>query len=113
MDLAKQAETNEMFFEVVPDYYTLIGAYLPEGELLWYALDSLRHDAKGLSDIPWIRRWEARHWVKLLRESFVHTPFQIVCGGEDYFTTELVFLGQTYPDGLSDCRRQRDVLSVI
>lgn len=93
LDLAEQAESNEEFLHVVWGYYTLIGAsghgYLvPESYLLWYMLDSLRHDAKGFSDIPWPRFWEARYWAKLHRESFVHAPFQIICEGERLFTSE-------------------------
>jgi len=92
MDLAEQAESNEEFLQVVWGYYTLIGAsghghLLPESSLLGYMLDSLRHDAKGLSDIPWGRFWEARYWAKLFfRDQLAHTPFQIICEGEDYFT---------------------------
>ena len=93
MDLAEQAETNDEFLQVVWGYYTLIGtsghAYLlPESSLLWYMLDSLRHDAKGLTDIPWGQFWEARYWPKLHRESFAHAPFPIICEEENYFTGE-------------------------
>lgn len=93
MDLAEQAESNETFFQVLWGYYTLIGTsghghLLPESSLLGYMLDSLRHDAEGLSDIPWGRFWEARYWAKLHRQSFVHSPFQTICEGEDYFIGE-------------------------
>ncbi len=93
MDLAEQAETNKKFLQVVWGYFTLLGAsghgyLLPESSLLGYMLDSIRHDAKGLSDIPWGRFWEARYWAKLHKESFAHPPFEIICEGEDYFTGE-------------------------
>ena len=93
MDLAEQAESNEEFLQVVWGYYTLIGAsghgyLLPEGSLLWYMRDSLRHDANGLSDIPWRRFWEARYWAKLQKKGFSHAPFRIIRKGDDYFTSE-------------------------
>jgi hypothetical protein len=93
MYLAEQAESNEKFLQVVWGYFTLIGAsghgyLLPESSLLGYMLDSLRHDAKGLSDIPWGRFWEARYWARLHKKGFSHAPFPIICEGEDYFTGE-------------------------
>jgi len=93
MDLAEQAETNEQFFQVLWGYYTLIGAsghgyLLDEDHLLGYMLDSLRHDAKGLSDIPWGQFWEARYWPRLQKEGFSHAPFRIIREGDDYFTGE-------------------------
>jgi hypothetical protein len=93
MDLAEQAESNQEFYQVVWGYYRLIGAsghgyMLPEGSLLWYMLDSLRHDAKGFSDIPWGRFWEARYWPRLQRKYFSHAPFRIIHEGGNYFTGE-------------------------
>lgn len=105
IDLAEQAETNEKFFKVVWGYYTLIGAsghghLLPEGSLLWYMMDSLRHDAKGLSDIPWGRFWEARYWPKLQRKYFSHAPFRIIPEGGNYLTGEdWSFWGKRIPEG--------------
>jgi len=92
LDLAEQAETNEMFLQVVWGYFTLIGASghgypLNEGHLLGYMLDSLRHDAKGLSDIPWIQFWDAMYWARLFfNDQFAHAPFRVICEGENYFT---------------------------
>jgi hypothetical protein len=93
MDLAEQAETNEAFLQVLWGYYTLIGAsghayLLDEDQLLGYMLDSWQHDAKGLSDIPWRRFWEARYWAKLQKKGFSHAPFRIIRQGDDYFTGE-------------------------
>ncbi|UCG81782.1 MAG: hypothetical protein JSV60_05790, partial [Desulfobacterales bacterium] len=93
MDLAEQAETNEAFLQVVWGYYTLIGAsghgyLLSEDGLLGYMVDSWRHDAKGLSDIPWGRFWEARYWAKLQKKGFSHAPFRIIRKGDDDFTGE-------------------------
>lgn len=93
MDLAEQAETNEAFLQVLWGYYTLIGAsghayLLDELQLLDYMIDSLRYDAKGLSDIPWRRFWEARYWAKLQKKGFSHAPFRIIRQGDDYFTGE-------------------------
>jgi len=123
MDLAEQAETNEEFLHVVWGYNKLIGAsghgyLLPESGLLGYMLDSLRHKAKGLSDIPWRRFWEARYWARLHKASFAHPPFQIVCKGEDYFTgEEWSSWGKHIPEGSQivavngkPCSQYRDYL---
>jgi hypothetical protein len=93
VDLAEQARTNEEFLQVVWGYFTLIGAsghgyLLDEDSLLGYMENSWRHGAKGLSDIPWGRFWEARYWAKLHKKCFAHAPFRINREGEDYFTGE-------------------------
>ena len=105
MDLAEQAETNEEFLQVVWGYYTVIGTsghgYLvPEDMLLGYLVDSLRTGAKGLSDIPWRRFWEARYWAKLQSRGFAHAPFRIIHEGDDYFTGEdWSYWGKRIPEG--------------
>lgn len=105
MDLAEQAESNEEFLHVVWGYFKLIGAsghghLLPESGLLGYMIDSLRHKAKGLSDIPWRRFWEARYWARLHKKSFAHAPFQTICEGEKYLTDEdWSYWGKRIPKG--------------
>jgi hypothetical protein len=105
MDLAEQAETNEEFLQVVSGYFTLIGAsghgyMVPEDMLIHYMLESLVTGAKGLSDIPWYRFWEARYWVKLQSKGFSHAPFRIIHEGDDYFTGEdWSFHGKRIPEG--------------
>ncbi|MHC4324079.1 MAG: S41 family peptidase, partial [Planctomycetota bacterium] len=105
IDLAEQAETNEEFLQVVSGYFNLIGAtghgyMLPEDMLLHYMLESLVTGAKGLSDIPWDRFWEARYWVKLHSKGFSHAPFRIIHEGDDYFTGEdWSYWGKRIPEG--------------
>lgn len=93
LDLAERARTNEEFLQVVWGYFTLIGAtghgyLLNESSLLGYMESSWRHGAKGLSDIPWRRFWEARYWAKLHKKNFAHAPFPIIRKGENYYTGE-------------------------
>jgi hypothetical protein len=105
MDLAERAESNEEFLQVVSGYFTLIGAsghgyMLPEDMLRRYMLESLFTGAKGLSDIPWDRFWEARYWAKLQSKGFSHAPFRIIHEGDDYFTGEdWSYWGKRIPEG--------------
>lgn len=93
IELAEKAGDNKEFLQVVFGYFNLIGAsghghLYPKEILAALMVESLLKGGKGWMDISWHQFSRGTYWAGLFQECFVHPPFRIVHGQNEYATAE-------------------------